>query len=119
MTRKAMPARNGAAEAASNVAAATVSFWIVKTLVTTVGDLSGDALSISLGLGDALALAVALVVFLALLFVLLRAMRFIPWLYWLALLSSSTVGVEISDSIDRRLHGGPSPGRSCCCSVRS
>ena len=68
MTRKAMPARNGAAEAASNVAAATVSFWIVKTLVTTVGDLSGDALSISLGLGDALALAVALVAFLALLF---------------------------------------------------
>ena len=68
MTRKAMPARNGAAEAASNVAAATVSFWIVKILVTTVGDLSGDALSISLGLGDALALAVALVAFLALLF---------------------------------------------------
>ncbi len=68
MTRKAMPARNGAAEAASTVAAATVSFWIVKILVTTVGDLSGDALSISLGLGDALALAVALVAFLALLF---------------------------------------------------
>ena len=68
MTRKAMPARNGAAEAASKVAAATVSFRIVKILVTTVGDLSGDALSISLGLGDALALAVALVAFLALLF---------------------------------------------------
>ena len=99
-------ARTSAAEAANKVAAVTVSFWIAKVLFTTVGDLSGDALSITLGLGYEFALAVALVVFLALLHVQLRATRFIPWLYWLVLLSSSAVGAEISDSIDRALHWG-------------
>lgn len=99
-------ARNLAADAVSKVAAVTVSFWILKILVTTVGDLCGDALSISLGLGYALALAVALAVFLALLSAQLRSKRFIPWLYWLVLLSSATVGAEISDGIDRALHWG-------------
>ncbi len=31
----------------SKVAAVTVAFWILKVILTTVGDLAGDALSLS------------------------------------------------------------------------
>lgn len=94
----------------SKVAAVTLSFWIEKVLVTTVGDLSGDALSISLGLGYALALLAAFAVFAPLLLAQLRTKRYVPWLYWALLLSSSAVGAEISDGIDRALHWGNSVG---------
>lgn len=99
-------ALRAAPEVIGKVAAVTVSFWIVKVLVTTVGDLSGDALSISLGLGYGLALVIALALFLTLLFAQIRARRFTPWLYWAVLFSSSPVGAEISDSLDRALHWG-------------
>ncbi len=92
------------------VAAVTISFWILKTLFTTVGDVSGDALSISLGLGYALALIVASAVFLPLLIAQLRTRGFRPWLYWALIFSSSTVGAEISDGMDRALHWGNAAG---------
>lgn len=94
----------------SKVAAVSLAFWILKVLITTAGDLSGDALSISLGLGYARALLVVLAVFAALLAVQLRSRRFLPWLFWLLILSSSAVGAEISDSLDRALHWGDSAG---------
>lgn len=92
------------------VAAVTLSFWILKIVTTSAGDLSGDALSISLGLGYALALIVTLAVTVALLIVQLRARRFRPSLYWALILSSSSAGAEISDSIDRALHWGNAGG---------
>lgn len=97
---------NTATDKACKVAAATLSFWILKVVITTVGDLCGDALSISLNLGYLIALICALAVFVPLLFAQLRARRLVPWLYWSAILSSATVGAEISDGIDRALHWG-------------
>lgn len=101
---------NTATDTAGKVAAATVSFWILKVITTTAGDLCGDALSISLGLGYVVALICALAVFVPLLLAQLRARRFLPWLYWSAILSSAAVGAEISDSIDRALHWGNQGG---------
>lgn len=94
------------AGAASKVAAVTFSFWILKIITTSAGDLSGDALSLSLGLGYGLALMVALAVTVALLFVQLKAKRLHPPLYWFLILGTSAVGAEISDGIDRALHWG-------------
>lgn len=101
---------NAAARNVGKVAAVTVSFWILKIVTTSAGDLSGDALSISLGLGYALALIVALSVTVALLLAQLRAKRFRPWLYWALMLSTSAAGAEISDSMDRALHWGNAGG---------
>jgi uncharacterized membrane-anchored protein len=91
---------------ASKVAAVSASFWILKIVITTLGDLSGDALSISLRLGYRIALIVALGVTAMLLLVQLRGKRFHPMLYWALMLSSAAAGAEISDSIDRALHWG-------------
>ena len=87
-------------EELNKVVTVTVSFWTGTIAATTVGDLSADALSISLRLGHALA------VFVPLLVAQLRAKRYVPSLYWALLLSSAAVGAEISDSIDRTLHWG-------------
>ena len=106
----------GAASAAespvalSKVAAASLAFWIAKVIVTTAGDLSGDALSLSLTLGYARALLLAAVAFAALLGANRRTRRFVPTLYALLLLSSSTLGAEISDSLDRALRWGNAAG---------
>lgn len=97
-------------EKVNKVAALTLSFWILKTVATTIGDLSGDALSISLGLGYVVALIVALAVTVTLMVAQLRAKRFHPSLYWALILGSSAVGAEISDSIDRALHWGNMAG---------
>jgi uncharacterized membrane-anchored protein len=90
----------------NKTAAVTVSFWIGKVVATTVGNLSGDALSISLRLGYALALLVALAAFVPLLVAPLRTKRHVPGLHWALLVCSSAVGAEISDAIDRALRWG-------------
>lgn len=101
-----MPESPSIAEQTSKVAAITLAFWTIKVVATTVGDLSGDLLSLTLGLGYYLALAVALGVMVALLLVQLRTKRPQEALYWALMLLSSTVGAEVSDSIDRALHLG-------------
>lgn len=92
------------------VASITVTFWVLKTAITTVGDLTGDALSIALGVGYLVALVVALVVTAALLSAQLRVERYRPVLYWALILSTAAAGAEISDSIDRYLHFGTVAG---------
>ncbi len=99
-------AGNGVPRAPNKVAAVGVFFWIAKVVLTSAGDLSGDALSIALHLGYVLALLVAAAVFLPLLVVQFNARRFMPALYWSLIFSASTVGAEISDSLDRALHWG-------------
>ena len=76
----------------SKVAAVTVAFWMLKVILTTVGDLAGDALSLSLKLGYAHALIVVVAVFAALLAAQWRTRRYVPWLYWLLILCASAVG---------------------------
>lgn len=105
-----MPNSNTVAEQASKVAAITLSFWILKVVTTTVGDLFGDMLSITLGIGYVAALIVALAVMGALLVAQLGAKRFHHLLYWSLILLSSTVGAEFSDSVGRALHWGTLAG---------
>jgi uncharacterized membrane-anchored protein len=106
MEKPNIPNGNTVAEQVSKVAAITFSFWILKIATTTVGDLSGDMLSITLGLGYVTALIVVLAVIATLLIAQLSAKRFHPLLYWVLILLSSTVGAEFSDTIDRTLHWG-------------
>lgn len=94
---------------ASKVAAVTLSFWILKVVTTTAGDLSGDFLSITLGMGYVVALIVALVIMGVFLAVQLRAKQFYCLLFWTLVWLSSTVGAEVSDAIARTLHWG-TPG---------
>ncbi len=95
-----------AAQTAAKVATASLSFWILKIITTTAGDIGGDVLSISLGLGYGLSLLIAVTVFAGGTVAQLRVRHPLPLLYWALILLSSTVGAELSDTIDRGLRLG-------------
>ena len=88
------------------VAAVTLSFWIVKTLLTTAGDVSGDLLSTTLGLGYVASLLVASAFVVSFVTAQRRTTGFSALIYWSLIFGTSTLGTELSDAMDRGLHVG-------------
>jgi uncharacterized membrane-anchored protein len=77
----------------------TIYFWIIKVLCTTVGETAADLLNENLGLGltnTTYLMAAALV---AALVVQFRTSRYVPGVYWLAVVLISVVGTLFSDNL--------------------
>ena len=77
----------------------TLYFWVIKVLCTTVGETAADFLNDNLGLGltrTTLVTAAFLIVALAFQF---RYRRYIPGIYWLAVVLISVVGTLITDNL--------------------
>ncbi|MEJ2686901.1 MAG: hypothetical protein P8124_06765 [Gammaproteobacteria bacterium] len=107
ITRLLRPRREEPASTqVGKVAAVTLSFWIVKTLLTTAGDVSGDLLSATLGLGYVASLLVASAFVVSLATAQLRTTGFSALAYWSLIFGTSTLGTELSDAMDRGLHVG-------------
>lgn len=87
----------------NKVAEITLYFWIMKILATTLGETLGDLLSMTMKMGYTISLIITLVFFLVVLFLQLKASKYIPLLYWLVIVGTTTVGTEISDLMDRTL----------------
>lgn len=77
----------------------TLLFWVVKVLSTTVGETAADFLADNLGLGLSLTSLLMAVLLAAALAAQLRARRYVPGLYWLAVVLISVVGTLISDNL--------------------
>src|SRR3954451_3153870 len=77
----------------------TVYFWIIKILCTTVGETAADYLNDNLGLGltNTSYLAAALLLFVLIFQFLSR--RYVPGIYWLAVVLISVVGTLVSDNL--------------------
>ncbi len=90
----------------NKVAKITLLFWIMKIIATTLGETLGDLLAHTLKLGYAVGLGITGVFFILVLVVQLRAKKYIPVLFWLVIVGTTTVGTEISDFMDRTLHLG-------------
>jgi uncharacterized membrane-anchored protein len=77
----------------------TVYFWVIKVLCTTVGETFADNLNENLGLGLTNtsylmgALLVGVLVFQ------FRARKYVPGIYWLAVVLISVVGTLVSDNL--------------------
>jgi uncharacterized membrane-anchored protein len=81
----------------SKVPQVTVFFWVIKVLCTTVGETASDFLSVNMGVGltgTSIVAGVALAIALALQF---SAPKYIPALYWLAVVLISVFGTLITD----------------------
>src|SRR5258706_824708 len=87
----------------NKVAIITLSFWVMKVLATTLGEILGDFLSMTLDLGYIISLAITVVFFLIILFIQLKVSKFHPVLYWLVIVGTTTVGTESADLMDRTL----------------
>ena len=87
----------------NKVAQITASFWVMKILATTLGETSGDFLSMTINLGYIVSLSITTGFFLIALFFQLKSKRFHPILYWAVIVGTTSVGTEISDLMDRTL----------------
>src|ERR1035437_4620942 len=97
-------------KAVAKVPAATLVFWIVKILATTLGETGGDAVSMSMNLGYLVGTAIFAVVFLVFVSLHVSAKRFHPVLYWLTIIATTTVGTTMADFADRSLGIGYAGG---------
>ncbi len=87
----------------NKVSQITVFFWVMKILATTLGETSGDLLSMTLNLGYIVGLFITACFFLCMLIMQLRAQKFHIVLYWAVIVGTTMVGTEISDLMDRTL----------------
>jgi len=94
----------------SKVPAVTLMFWLVKIAATTLGETGGDALSMSLGLGYLASTVIFAVIFAVAVAAQIRAKQFHPWLYWLTIIATTTVGTTLADFADRSLGIGYAGG---------
>lgn len=90
-------------DTASKVPAATLGFWLIKILATTLGETGGDAVSMSMGLGYLAGTAIFLAIFALAATAQIRATKFHPALYWSTIIASTTVGTTLADYVDRSL----------------
>ncbi|MFS4428117.1 hypothetical protein [Chryseobacterium sp. S90] len=91
---------------ANKVAAVTLLFWLMKIVATTLGETLGDFISMTLNLGYVVGILVTLAFFILILSVQLRVKKYIPAVYWIVIIATTTLGTEISDFIDRTLKAG-------------
>lgn len=87
--------RSVAREAAVKVPEVTAAFWVTKVLTTGMGETASDFLFHNLS--HVIALAIGIVGFAASLVLQSRARRYVPWIYWLAVVMVSVFGTMAAD----------------------
>jgi uncharacterized membrane-anchored protein len=106
-------------ELIAKVPQVTFVFWIIKILATTLGETGGDAVTMS-WLGETTAeptvngyligTAIFGVIFIAAVLVQIKAEKFHPFLYWLTIVATTTVGTTLADYCTRSLGIGYTGG---------
>jgi len=81
----------------------TIYFWIIKVLCTTVGETAADYLNETLHFGLTGTSLVMGVLLLVVLFFQFKAKKYIPSIYWLAVVLLSIVGTLITDNLTDKL----------------
>ena len=77
----------------------TLYFWIIKILCTTVGETAADLLNENLGLGLTNTTYIMAAALIAVLVFQFRSRRYVPGIYWLAVVLISVVGTLFSDNL--------------------
>src|SRR4051794_3192267 len=115
-------------ELVAKVPQVTLVFWIVKILATTLGETGGDAVTMSwlgettaeskgtgyligtAGTGYLIGTAIFGVIFVVTVLVQIKAKKFHPFLYWLTIVATTTVGTTLADYCTRSLGIGYTGG---------
>ena len=83
----------------NKVPAVTLFFWIIKVLATTVGETAADYLNITLGMGLTVTSYIMAAILLIVLVFQFRDKKYVPGIYWGAVVLLSIVGTLISDNL--------------------
>jgi len=106
-------------ELVAKVPQVTLLFWIIKILATTLGETGGDAVTMSWlgettpqgnGTGYLIGTAIFGVIFIVAVLVQIIAKKFHPFLYWLTIVATTTVGTTLADYCTRSLGIGYTGG---------
>ncbi|MCW3110644.1 MAG: hypothetical protein JWQ09_5150 [Segetibacter sp.] len=81
----------------------TLYFWIIKILCTTVGETAADFLNEKLHLGLTGTSTVMGVLLIIALFFQIKSKKYVPGIYWLAVVLISVVGTLITDNLTDNL----------------
>jgi uncharacterized membrane-anchored protein len=112
--------RNELSASLSKVPAVTLGFWIIKILATTLGETGGDAVTMSAFHADTdahnggylIGTGIFLVVLVGAVAAQISTKKFNAWIYWIAIVASTTVGTAMADYFDRSLGIGYAGGAS-------
>ncbi|OBZ14154.1 hypothetical protein A8L34_09320 [Bacillus sp. FJAT-27264] len=77
----------------------TIFFWLIKIMATTVGETAADYLNFNLNWGLTITTLAITGLLIVALFFQISANRYIPSLYWLAVVLISVVGTLITDNL--------------------
>ena len=88
----------------------TLIFWIIKIFATTLGEVGGDAVSMSMNLGYLVGTGIFSAVFLVAVFAQMSVKQFHPLVYWTTIIATTTVGTTLADFADRSLGIGYAGG---------
>jgi len=91
--------RPGIRQMLNKVPEVTIFFWIIKILCTTVGETFADYLNDTLGFGLSKTTYVMSAVLLVALFFQFRLRKYVPGVYWFAVVLISVVGTLITDNM--------------------
>src|SRR5258707_13766891 len=106
-------------ELVAKVPQVTLVFWIIKILATTLGETGGDAVTMSWlgettaeakGTGYLIGTGIFGVIFIVAVLVQIRAKKFHPFLYWVTIVATTTVGTTLADYCTRSLGIGYTGG---------
>jgi uncharacterized membrane-anchored protein len=93
------PTRSFGRQMLNKVPEITLYFWVIKILCTTVGETAADLLNENLGLGLTNTTYIMAVLLIATLVFQFRARRYVPGIYWFAVVLISVVGTLFSDNL--------------------
>jgi uncharacterized membrane-anchored protein len=104
----------------SKVPEVTLGFWVIKILATTLGETGGDSVTMTWLHADVdphnggylIGTGIFFVVFVAAVIGQISTRKFNPWIFWLAIVASTTVGTVMADFFDRSLGIGYAGGSS-------
>lgn len=104
----------------SKVPEVTLGFWIIKILATTLGETGGDSVTMTWLHADVnphnggylIGAGIFFAAFVAAVTAQILVKKFNPWVYWLAIVASTTVGTALADFFDRSLGVGYAGGSS-------
>src|SRR6185503_21214842 len=95
-------------EVLSKVPAVTLGFWLIKILATTLGETGGDSVTMTWLHADVhphnggylIGAGIFAAIFIAAVIGQILKDRFNPWVYWIAIVASTTVGTVLADFVD-------------------
>lgn len=95
---------DGAMRMLNKVPEVTLYFWVIKIMATTVGETAADLLNTKLGLGLTKTSLLMSVLLISALVLQVQTRKYVPRVYWVAVVLISVVGTLITDNITDHFH---------------